>query len=77
MVSAQDMRQIPVVYRWKGERILIGHAAQLEAVYPPIRLVRRKVMKERCRLRSVGCALEEPPVRAQEGRWRLDLEPGR
>jgi len=29
-------------------------------------LRRRKVLKEHCRLRSVGCALEEPPVRASE-----------
>jgi hypothetical protein len=44
----------------------MGHAAQPEAAHPPTRLVRRKVMKERRRLRSVGCALEEPPVRASE-----------
>ena len=53
----------PVVYRWHGERIVMGPCGAAAAVYPPMRLVRWKLMKERCRLRSVG--MPTTPVRAR------------
>jgi len=74
MLAYQYLPVLPKIAEGSGSQVWMIPSELSKALEG---LRRRKVLNEHCRLRSVGCALEEPPVRASEGRRGLDLKPGR